>query len=96
MTKEPRISAATEDLLMAEVENEAAGGASPATLESALDSLDQGYVPWICNADDYPVDDVREELSALAARFGNCTPVESVLDRSAWQRRASRGRRRKT
>ena len=52
---------------MAEIDNEADGGDSPATLKSAADSLAGGYTPY----DGFPVAKVKKELAALIGKRGN-------------------------
>ena len=52
---------------MAEIDNEADGGDSPATLKSALESLKGGYKP----RPGFPVAKVEKELAALIGKRAN-------------------------
>lgn len=73
------ISSATARLFRAEVDNEAAGGVSPATLESALDSVNQGYDPRIHpKEEEWDADLVVSEIQVLIGEFGPAYPLESL------------------
>ena len=61
---------------MAEIDNEADGGDSPATLKSAMESLKGGYDP--CPG--FPVAKVKKELAALIAKHGNARADRFVTD----------------
>ncbi len=66
------VSADTERLFVAEIGNERDGGVSPATLESALDSLQQGYDPRI----DYVGPDDNEQWDGDAVE----SEIESLIE----------------
>lgn len=68
------ISDGLRRLIRAEIGNEEHGGASPATLESALDSVRQGYDPG--HGDD--MNAVQEELEELIRRHGGGVELESI------------------
>ena len=77
--KKPSLTTVTSDLkrlLMAEIDNEADGGDSPATLKSAADSLAGGYTPY----DGFPVAKVKKELAALIGKRGNARAERFVSD----------------
>ena len=74
--KKATVSAELKRLLMAEIDNEAEGGDSPATLKSAADSLAGGYTPY----DGFPVAKVKKELAALIGKRGNARANRLVTD----------------
>ncbi len=74
--KKVAVSAELKRLLMAEIDNEADGGDSPATLKSAMESLKGGYEP--CPG--FPVAKVKKELAALIAKKGNARANRFVTD----------------
>ena len=74
--KKAAVSAELKRLLMAEIDNEADGGDSPATLKSALESLKGGYEP----RPGFPVAKVKKELAALIAKKGNARADRFVTD----------------
>ena len=76
MKKTTTVSAELKRLLMAEIDNEADGGDSPATLKSAMESLKGGYEP--CPG--FPVAKVKKELAALIAKKGNARANRFVTD----------------
>jgi hypothetical protein len=88
------ISWPTKRLLMAEVLNEtdeeagnsrdgqsSPGGETPATLESALDSVRQGYEPYA----DFPAAFVAEELKLLIRHHGPKLPAGELLTDRDWK-----------
>lgn len=81
---QPEPSWELKRLLMAEIENEADGGASPATLDSALESLQSGYSPY----EGFPVDAVYDELELLTEYGDGGTPAVELLTKADWKRRA--------
>jgi hypothetical protein len=72
------VSPQARRLWRAELENERHGGVSPATLESALDSLEQ----WPIDDDFFPTPEakeaVRQELLSLAAKHGRKSTLDSL------------------
>ena len=71
-------------LLMAEMDNEADGGESPTTFNSALDSLNSGYEPF----DGFPMNEVKAELQTMIETHGGETNVETHLTSEDWKLRA--------
>jgi|SRR5579884_1220743 len=90
------ISWATKRLLMAEIGNEAGdsgnsrdgrsspGGVTPTTLESALDSVSQGYEPYA----GFPAEFVIEELKLLIRLHGPTFPADELLTDRDWKAHA--------
>jgi hypothetical protein len=78
-----KLSPELKRLLMAEIDNESEGGDTPATLESAAESLAGGYKP--CKG--YPVAKVKKELAALITEKGNAPAARFVSD-ADWKERA--------
>lgn len=71
MTDFRKTSADTERLFRAEIGNERDGGVSPATLESALDSLVQGYDPRIDEpGEEWDGNAVEVEIESLIEEYG--------------------------
>jgi len=60
-----KISKETKRFFKAEIDNEKAGGISPSTLNSALDSLEQGYEP----EENFNIDLVEKELHQLINKY---------------------------
>ena len=81
----PKVSAELKRLLMAEIDNEAEGGDSPATLETVKASLDSGYKPY----DKFPVGKVTKELTGLIDRIGGTVPAKRLLTTADWESRAT-------
>jgi len=79
----PEVSWPLKRLIMAEIDNEADGGDSPATLESVLESLDGGCTPY----DGFPVEDVKAELATLIDKFGKA-PADRFVCEADWKARA--------
>ena len=77
----PKLSAELKRLLMAEIDNEAEGGDSPATLETVKASLDSGYTP----CDGFPVAKVKKELVGLIDRVGGTVPAKRLLTTADWK-----------
>lgn len=88
------ISWPTKRLLMAEVSNErddetgdsrdghsSPGGETPATLESALDGVQQGYEPYA----GFPAAFVTEELKLLISANGPMFPAADLLTDRDWK-----------
>lgn len=77
-------------LLMAEIDNEAEGGESPATLGTALGSLRQGYNP----DPDHRIDmaKVEAELTALIEKEGLDALAEDRVSSDDWRKRLQRVR----
>ncbi len=70
MTNLREISADAARLFRAEIGNERDGGVTPATLESALDSLVQGYDPRIDEpGEDWDGDAVELEIESLIEQY---------------------------
>ena len=80
----PKVSAELKRLLMAEIDNEAEGGDSPATLETVKASLDSGYKP----CDKFSVGKVKKELTGLIDRIGGTVPAKRLLTTADWESRA--------
>lgn len=77
----------TKWLLIAEIENEADGGVSPATLGSALDSVDQGYCP---DPDDHlDMGPIGDEIERLIKEHGADKLAEELVDTDDWESHAS-------
>jgi hypothetical protein len=73
------ISDDTARLFGAEVDNEDEGGVSPATLASALDSVQQGYDPRMFpGQEEWDADAVMAEIEALIKEHGEDTELESL------------------
>jgi len=68
---------------MAEIDNESEGGVSPTTLESALDSVRQGYNP----TGDMDMETVGRELEQLLDQLGPDTAAEPLLTVEDWTNR---------
>lgn len=68
-------------LFMAEVDNEAEGGTSPATLGTAADSLRQGYEPYV----GFDADAAAVELAALLDAHGGDALLEDFLTDEDWE-----------
>lgn len=92
---------ATKRLLMAEVCNEDEGGANPATLGSALDSVLQGYDPD--PEEEFDMKKVESQLTELIDEFGPKAFASDFLIKADWdmrfeiaQRRERMKRRKKT
>lgn len=79
--------AATRWLFMAEIDNEADGGDSPATLGSALESLESGYNPD--PADEVDMNPVEREILKLIKQHGEDKELEDLLTVSDWKARAN-------
>jgi hypothetical protein len=79
----PKVSEPLKRLLMAEIDNEAEGGDSPATLGTVKDSLDGGYRPY----DTFPVDKVKKELADLIERVGGTCPAKRFVTTADWESR---------
>lgn len=93
MTVKPKnqtgsVSWETKVLLMAEIENEKFGGSSPATLQTAIDSVKQGYVPreWMTA---HTMEKVLRELTLMQSLNGKKVRAEDFLCDADWSRRAS-------
>ena len=82
------ISWETKRLLMAEIDNEKDGGASPTTLASALDSVLQGYNPDL--NDRFDMGSFEAELRQLVAEHGPEALAAGFVSDSDWIRRSSR------
>ncbi len=80
---QPEISADLKRLFMAEIDNEAQGGDSPATLQTVRESLVGGYEPYL----GFPVQAVQSELDELIAIVGNAN-AERFVTTADWQNRA--------
>ena len=91
MKKTTTVSAELKRLLMAEIDNEADGGDSPATLKSALESLKGRYDP--CPG--FPVAKVKKELAALIAKHGNARVDRFVTDADFAARKPAKKRAKK-
>tara|TARA_Y100000034_G_scaffold1017_1_gene1295 strand:+ start:10835 stop:11086 length:252 start_codon:yes stop_codon:yes gene_type:complete len=76
-----KISPDTLRLFHAEIENERHGGVSPATLESALDSINQGYDPRIDDTDEWDVEVVAAEIEKLIDVVGADAFLEQIISR---------------
>ncbi len=74
---------ALKRLLMAEIANEADGGVSPATLDSAYDSLASGYEPH----EGFPAEEVRQELLSFLKKYKNAYASQFVTE-ADWLRRS--------
>lgn len=85
----PMVRWKTKWLLMAEIDNEEKGGASPATLESALDSVRQGYNPDENNFAKEDMEEIEKELMKLAQRFGGDCSLEHFITIEDWRKRAA-------
>ena len=81
----PQVSPALKRLFMAEIDNEAEGGDSPATLETVKESLDSGYKPY----DKVPAAKVKKELVGLIDRIGGTVPAKRLLTTADWESRAT-------
>lgn len=79
--------AATRWLFMAEIENEVDGGVSPATLGSALESLEIGYNPDSNGGLD--MTNTEKELNDLIKQHGEDKELEDLISNKDWEDRAS-------
>jgi hypothetical protein len=78
----PMVSDMTKRLLVAEIDNEEKGGANPATLNSALSSVQCGYAV----GEDFNKVQVEGQLNWLIEMFGEDTILESFITPSDYKR----------
>ena len=72
-------------LFMAEIDNEADGGESPATVATTYESVASGYMPYA----DFPIDEVRAELKKLIADGHEHVCATQFLTNEDWFKRSS-------
>jgi len=76
---------ATKRLLMAEICNEDVDGVTPATLVSALDSVQQGYDPD--PEEEFDMKKVETQLTSLIDEFGPNSFANDFVCKADWDKR---------